>query len=254
MPFIDKFHEIENMLTHNNVDFNQYIQQFGQIEKIQARANGEQFIINDYIKGLILAQLSAQRPWGPIHNNLLVIQNIFFNYEPNEILAHNPNYFYENIRQNTLGNRRISFQMNALHHNINILQTIENEVGLNNFFNQNNFNNLATSLSNNGSPYKLIEIGETLVYEFLKNVGVDCIKPDVHLKRICSNNRLSFFDHEPTSPELVNYLSIQAVENNIKMAYIDNIIWLFCADDFGNICNANPNCNFCNLQNQCNYG
>lgn len=50
--------------------------------------------------------------------------------------------------------------------------------------------------------------------------------------------------------QILSKLSKQA---DVNMTYLDNLLWIFCAVDYGNICGERPKCNLCNLKNLCNY-
>ena len=107
-------------------------------------------------------------------------------------------------------------------------------------------------LANPKSKYKIKKMGEALACEYLRNVGVDCFKPDVHLKRILGNERLCMIDKvDPSFSELYSAMDVLKKETGLWMAQIDYIIWAFCADGFGEICTANPKCSKCVLRSNC---
>lgn len=35
--------------------------------------------------------------------------------------------------------------------------------------------------------------------------------------------------------------------------YLDNLLWLFCAQDYGNVCGNQPKCSLCALSTSCRY-
>ena len=53
------------------------IADFGQVEASEKRRRGQRFALRDHVRGLILAQLSNNRPWGPIARNRDKIDRIF---------------------------------------------------------------------------------------------------------------------------------------------------------------------------------
>ena len=46
---------------------------------------------------------------------------------------------------------------------------------------------------------------------------------------------------------------IEDIETNLSLVEIDSIIWQFCASNYAEICDANPNCEKCLLRKRCNY-
>jgi hypothetical protein len=44
-----------------------------------------------------------------------------------------------------------------------------------------------------------------------------------------------------------------ADEVGMNPTYLDNLLWLFCAKDYGNVCGAAPRCTVCLLRDMCNY-
>ncbi len=96
-------------------------------------------------------------------------------------------------------------------------------------------------------------MGEALIWEYLRNVGVDGAKPDVHMKRILGHNRLGFSRYEEaTNEEVINAMKQLSDETGLWMAQLDYMFWCFCATGKGEICTANPSCNRCVLRDECN--
>ncbi|MBC8286896.1 MAG: hypothetical protein H8E42_05410 [Nitrospinae bacterium] len=54
-------------------------------------------------------------------------------------------------------------------------------------------------------------------------------------------------------PLALEYLKNIAKEINCSITYLDNILWLFCADGYGEIFGSKPNCNVCELTSDCSY-
>lgn len=226
---------------------------FGQVTNVEKRNSGYKFSINDHLRGLILSMLSNQRPWGPIAKNIDKINEIFFNYDNKKIYNTDKSLFVKKLSEIKCGNRAIRKQMDSLNYNIEIFQKIDKEYGsIDNFITSDSADNIARKISRVGE-YKIKQIGYTLALEYLRNLGIQAIKPDVHIRRILSNERLNLCDHYPSEQEAVDILSNLSNELEINLTYIDNLIWIFCAVDYGNICNKEPKCDICHLKGLCNY-
>ena len=244
---------IQDTLQRLKIDYEKIIEEFGQVTASEKREKGVKFSINDHLKALILAMLSNQRPWGPIAKNLKIINEIFFNYDLEKIKNSDKREFEDKLRQIKCGNRSISKQMKSLDYNIPVLLLIQNQYdSLDNFVTSDAPEKIATELSK-GKKYKLKQIGFPLALEYLRNVGIRAVKPDVHMRRIISNERLNYCSCYPTEEETVKVLSSLAKQIGVNPTYLDNLVWIFCAVDYGNICNENPKCHFCSLRSLCNF-
>lgn len=102
---------------------------------------------------------------------------------------------------------------------------------------------IVKTLTNYKSKYKLRNMGETLCGEYLRNVGIDGAKPDVHLRRFFGSKRMGTGNHETaTVSEVIDTVKMLSEESGLSMAAIDNIIWSFCSEQYGEICGASPKC------------
>ena len=117
--------EIKYMLQERHISADKLTH----LEWIKQRKNGKTFSMPEHIRGMIYSLLSNNRPWEPIEENLDRIDEIFFHYDKDEILATSPDYFIEQIQLIRCGNRSIKKQMNALHGNIHTFERIEKEFG-----------------------------------------------------------------------------------------------------------------------------
>ena len=87
--------------------------------------------------------------------------------------------------------------MLSLHENIRTFEKIEKEYGsFDSFVLSDTINNIAIQLSTSNSRYKLKQIGFALALEYLRNVGLDVGKPDLHIRRILSIKRLGYSKYE----------------------------------------------------------
>ena len=58
------------------------------------------------------------------------------------------------------------------------------------------------------------------------------------------------------SPAMINEVNEQisalSVKTGMTRVEIDNLIWNFCADGYGEICTASPHCGDCPIKDWCN--
>ncbi|MEG1502574.1 MAG: hypothetical protein RR370_04210, partial [Synergistaceae bacterium] len=101
--------------------------------------------------------------------------------------------------------------------------------------------------------YKLAYIGEALAWEYLRNVGIDGAKPDIHICRFLGSNRMGLCSSPvATTAEVVEIMPQVSKSLNLTMVEIDSIIWSFCASNYGEICSATPKCAQCIVSQFCN--
>jgi hypothetical protein len=87
--------------------------------------------------------------------------------------------------------------------------------------------------------YKLREVGFTLAMEYLKNVGIRAAKPDVHILRLLGPERLGYLQ-DGNEEKAVRAIADLAAEAQVNEVYMDNLLWLFCAKDYADICGVVP--------------
>lgn len=243
--------EIEAMLEERHVTFDNLTH----LEWIQQRAEGKTFSMSEHIRGMIYSLLSNNRPWEQIEENIEQIDKIFFYYDKDKILNTSADYFTEQIQLIKCGNRNIKKQMNALHYNIHKLERIEKEFGtLDNFVTSGTPIEIADLLANS-LKYKLQTLGLALAMEYLRNVGIDAVKPDTHIRRILGKNRLGYSPSETAGEtEAIEIIDTISKESGYSPSKIDAILWLFCSDNNGMICTENPHCELCHLKGKyCNW-
>ena len=144
-------------------------------------------------------------------------------------------------------------QMEALADNVRTFQHIEEEFGsIDAFITSESTDRIVEKLSSRTSPYKLKMMGEALVWEYLRNVGIDGAKPDTHLRRFLGADRMGTGEHSPaTLSEVNSQISKLSEETNMSKVEIDNLIWSFCADGYGEVCTATPHCKVCPIKDRC---
>ncbi len=228
----------------------------GEVTPMDDRKNGKKFTLSDHIKGMIYSLMSAQTVWANIERNKPRIDKIFFQYDYKKILEHDYQYFVDQLGLIRCRSRLTNNQMKALHENIRTMLRIETDYGsMDSFVNSNDTEILVMLLTNAKSKYKLRQMGEALAREYLRNIGIDTGKPDVHMKRIMGRDRLgvSVFP-EATNDEVINKLEELSEKTGLWMSQIDYIFWAFCATDMGEICTANPKCEKCVIRDECKRG
>ncbi len=145
------------------------------------------------------------------------------------------------------GNRKIAAQMETLARNIEMFESLAHEFGsMDAFVTSQEPERIAKELGS-GRRYKLKEIGFTLAMEYLRNVGINAIKPDLHICRLIGPQRLGFINKEPTPEQAFSCLMRLADKSSENAVYLDTLLWIFAAKDYGNICTATPKCGECSV-------
>ena len=229
------------------------------LEAVEARKNGKHFSIEEHIRGMIFSLLSKQRNWCTIYENKKVIEHIFFKFDKNKLKNTDYTYFVNALKSRRLANRSINVQMQNLKYNIEVFEQIEKEYGsLDYFVTVLKPTAVAVLFSSAESPYKLKQMKFALVLEYLRNVGTDTAKPDVHIIRILK--RLGLLEKSCYEEnDAIKILERISIETGISVAKIDFLLWHYCSEDFCDICSANPKCgqcvikDFCNKEDKCPY-
>lgn len=221
--------------------------------RVAERKTGKQFSFEEHIAALVYAQLTNQTKWSRIVPHLSEIDKLFFYYDPQKIKNHPGSYFADGIFALKCGNISTKAQMNSLHKNITTMEKIANEYGsMDAFVTSVAPLQVVELLSSGKSKYKLAMLGEALAWEYIRNVGIDGCKPDTHLRRFLGNERMG---DATTSTATVNETIAQIEKlseaTGLPLSSIDNIIWSFCADGYGEICTATPHCEKCVVRANC---
>ena len=244
---------IQQSLARCGVDYESIIAGFGQVRASEDRESGRAFTLQDHVRGLVFAQLSNQRPWKPIAENRDQISAVFLGFDPGKLSAADPTQLVSGLRALRCGNRSDSKQIAALAANIRTLRRMEAEFGsVDAFATSAEPERIAGLLSTTG-PYKLLYVGPALALEYLKNVGIRASKPDVHVRRLLGKNRLGYSDTHPSEWEAYAIVERLALEAGRNATYLDNLLWLFCADGYGEICGNTPRCQQCSVAVSCRY-
>lgn len=221
---------------------------------VAKRKAGKIFTKQEHVKGLIYALLSSRTKWIKIEQNLPQIDKLFFDYNAERIKETTATYFYDGLKSLGCNSQTRKAEMAALHYDIDLLEQIEKKFGtLDGFVTSNKPEVIVEMISNDNSLYKLRRIGPALAYEYLRNVGVDCAKPDVHMCRFLGTDRMGKNCGAVASiDDVVRQVRELSDESGLTKYEIDNIIWSFCAVGYGEICTENnPKCSTCPLVGQC---
>ena len=241
-------------LTSQGIDVDAVVAEFGQVRASEERTHGKQFTLREHVRGLILSLLSNQRPWGPIARNLSQIEAVFLGFDPERVLASDPNQLIGAIRELRCGNRQIRKQMHFLGGNIEKFKRIVFDYGsMDQFVTSADASKIAIKLSKPASEYKLKHVGYTLALEYLRNVGIRAGKPDIHVRRLLSGERLAYIPKYPSEEQAYRLVAQLASDAACNPTYLDNLLWMFCAQDYGKVCGACPRCSVCGFVDNCNY-
>lgn len=236
--------QIINTMEQANYDFSLETQNVKNNEK--KLANNE-LTLSDHVKTMVYAQLSNNRPWEPIAQNSSTINDIFCEFNINRLKQCEAKDLIEKIKEIKCGNRQIYNQLTYLKDNIETLEKIEkNENGINQYFMNTDIVELVKSLSLPDREYKLRYMGVALVCEYLKNVGVDVVKPDSLIRRIIG--RLGYSKKIPAGEwETIRICKEIGEEYKISQLTVDTILWQYCAKEKFQVCTSDPKCERCGV-------
>lgn len=224
---------VQDTLRRRDFDYEHAIEGFGQVAASEKRKNGHVFGLLEHLRGLLLSQLSNQRPWKQIAQNQEQIRTVFLDYDPTALQQADPKELETKIRAIRCSNRQIRKQLLALRANITTLKRIERDFGsLDNFVTLDEPDRIAARLSRPGH-YKLIQVGYTLALEYLRNVGIRAGKPDAHIRRILGPERLAYLAQGPSEDDAYRLITRLASEAHCNATYFDNLLWIFCATGYG---------------------
>ena len=215
------------------------------LRNIKRRERGIEYSLSEHVDAMVFSLLSSQRKWGSIEKNADKIREIFHNFDVEWILTRTPEQLKEivgEVKQIKCGNRQIEKQIATLPENIKTLRKIaEEHGGIDRYYNETPPRDLLRALSAGQSKYKLKQMGVPLASEYLRNVGIDLVKPDVHVKRLLG--RLGYTAHSPAKDdEAFDVCGKIAKAYGIRNIEVDAVLWGYCATDRLQICTATPDC------------
>lgn len=223
------------------------------LEAVNARKKGKSFSFEEHLKGFVYAQLSALVSWKKIKDNQTKLDEVFCNFDRLQLKEKSADVLIEEVTALKCHNPYTTKnQMHSLKANIETFEKIEQEYGsLEKFITHSTPSNIIKLLADSNSTYKLKYAGVALVCEYLRNVGMDIIKPDVHIKRIASAERLNLVTAK-NDYKIIDEFQELAQEIGISQVKMDYLLWNYCSKGYGEICIATPKCNECIIRSFCN--
>lgn len=222
------------------------------LEAVKQRKNGKSFSFEEHLRGFVYAQLSALVSWKKIRDNQPKLNDIFCNFDRqhlkekssedliNEITAikcHNP-YTTKN-------------QMRSLKANIETFERIEQDFeSLEKFITHSTPATIIKLLADSNSAYKIKYMGVPIACEYVRNVGIDIIKPDVHIKRIAAADRLNLVTAK-NDYKIIDEFQELTQKIGISQVKMDYLLWNYCSKGYGEICTATPKCDVCVIKRFC---
>lgn len=222
------------------------------LEAVSARNNGKVFSFEEHLKGFIYAQLSALASWKNIKDNQAKLDELFCNFDCSELKEQSTDFLIEEIKKlKCYSPYTTKNQMHALKANIETFEKIEQDYGnLEKFITHTTPVNIIKLLADSTSNYKLKYSGVALVCEYLRNVGIDVIKPDVHIKRILGAERLNIVKSKSDYAIIAECKKLSDVIG-ISQVKMDYLLWNYCSKGYGEVCTAKPKCEMCAIRNFC---
>lgn len=222
------------------------------LSALEDRKNGKCFSFSEHLRGFIYAQLSALVSWKKIKSNLTNIDNIFCQFDKNKLKQKSADKIIDEITEIKCNNPYTTKkQIYSLNENIATFERIEqNYSSIEKFITHQMPVNTIKLLADSNSTYKLKYAGGALVAEYLRNMGIDVVKPDVHIKRILAPDRLNLVSSKSDYAVIkkCKQISEQAGISQIKM---DSLLWNYCAKGYGEVCTKKPKCEMCVIREFC---
>ncbi len=222
------------------------------LQALEDRKNGKICTFSEHLRGFIYAQLSALVSWKKIKSNLENIDNIFCQFDVEKLKLKSAEDLIAEITEIKCNNPYTTKnQMRSLKANIETFEKIEKDFSsIDNFITCHSPKDAIKLLTDTNSTYKLKYSGVALVCEYLRNMGMDIVKPDVHLKRILAPDRLNLvsLNSDYAVIEKCKQLSYEIGISQIK---IDYLLWNYCAKGYGEVCTKKPKCEKCVIREYC---
>lgn len=241
------FNTIDNYLKDKVEDIDNTI-----LQAFEDRKNGKIYTFSEHLRGFIYAQLSALVSWKKIKSNLPNIDNIFCQFNKEKLKLKSAEDLITEITEIKCNNPYTTKnQMRSLKANIETFEKIEKDFSsIDNFITCHSPKDAIKLLADTNSTYKLKYAGVALVAEYLRNMGIDVVKPDVHIKRILAPDRLNLVSSKSDYAviEKCKQISEQAGISQIKM---DSLLWNYCAKGYGEVCTKKPKCEMCVIREFC---
>lgn len=222
------------------------------LEAVEQRKNGKSFSFEEHLRGFVYAQLSALVSWKKIKDNQTKLDEIFCNFDRQQLKDKSTEDLINEITDIKCHNPYTTKnQMRSLKNNIETFERIEQDFGtLEKFITHSTPSNVIKLLADSNSTYKIKYMGVPIACEYVRNVGIDIIKPDVHLKRIASAERLNLVTAK-SDYKIIDEFQELSKQIGINQAKMDYLLWNYCSKGYGEICTATPKCNECVIRKYC---
>lgn len=231
------------------------------LDAVTARNSGKVFSFEEHLKGFIYAQLSALVSWKKIKDNQTKFDELFCHFNRSELKEQSADFLIEEIKKlKCFSPYTTKNQMHALRANIETFEKIEQDFGsLEKFITHTTPVNIIKLLADSNSTCKLKYSGVPLVCEYLRNVGIDVIKPDRHLVRILERLGVLFeLGYNPVDTykfaPVFRACKKLSDKTNLTQVKLDLLLWNYCATGYGEMCTSNPKCENCVIKDFCNTG
>jgi len=257
------------------------------LNRVEERKNGKNFSLAEHVRGMLFSFLSSQTKWEDKSRKISEGAIDFlssdgssgFNIIPNvELISKMPAVdLMRKFRKAKCGNKQIYIQMHALKDNIDTFMRWERDhKSVDGFFEKKiggfispdpkKVVEIVKILADSDNEDKLWAMGIPLVCEYLRNVGVDLPKPDRHILRIFSVDRLGFLNKQfiekgennsiRLESDVFEVFDILNEKTKKTRVDIDVLFWDYCADKEDTskaICTKQPNCKQCIISEFCEY-
>lgn len=244
----DMYNKIIETLNEHNADWKLKLEE----EISQSKTRFEDLNDTDIFERLSFAIMSAQAKWNTIGKHEKEIKNILLGFKINQVANLSDDEVNEIYRKlMSLENPKIASRLLKKH----LFAIRNNAVKLKNLFpKQGSFKAFIWQfkIDRRGlkhkivypNGYKMEGVGEVIFDEFEKYIGIPGIKPDTHVVRLF--HRLGLSKSECGIKEIAEEW---ADALGFELTELDNVLWYFCADKYGEICTKkNPKCDLCRLR------
>ncbi len=237
--------------------------------QIDRRNRGEAFTMQDHIRAMVYAMVSAGFSWDRIVEDtdpdtkcLVSVDRIFYGYDVGKLSGSTPEQLKDALKEIHCATQSTLKQMTALLFvNIPKLLELEKQYGSIDAYYRglteadSTLKTLITALSDAESKDKMAEMGIALVCEYLRNIGYDLPKPDRHIRRFLGSGCLALSDKQEI-PEMEAFdLVVKMAELSGKpAAETDYILWSYCASGYGVCTVKSPRCSICVVKEHCGAG
>lgn len=233
--------QIKEWMTETGYD---YKKEISGIEQNRQKLLANTLTLQDHVRAMVLAMLSGRRRWKCVEDKQRAINAIFCQYDPEELKHADKGLIEREMKAIVAGSQILRKQLQALNQNIEMLEKIEKEIGLNNYLRNTPKEVVFEELSK--GKYKLKEMDNS-VCEYMKAVGVQIVNPNGGVSEMLP--KLGYCAEKTLDAKKVNEICDKIVEElGIDQCEVDTILWQFGNEEKLNICTSDPKCYKCPLR------